>query len=83
MDTFALGLIMADRIITDGRLDAFVAERYSSWNSGIGKDIIDGKATLETLCDYAREMGEVKTVRSGRQEQLEALLNQIMFGEQK
>ena len=82
MDTFALGLIIADRIIRDGRIDAFIAERYSSWNSGIGKQIEEGKVTLEDISAYALEMGEVKTMKSGGQERLEAVLNQIMFGAQ-
>lgn len=79
MDTFALGLITADRILTDGRMDEFVAERYSSWNSGIGKEITDGKVTLEDLYDYAAGLGEVKTVTHGGQEYLEAVLNQLLF----
>ncbi len=80
MDTFALGLLLADRIIKDGRMDAFVADRYSSWTTGIGQDIIDGKMTLESLADYALAMGEVTTNISGGQERLEAIINQIMFG---
>ncbi len=80
MDTFALGLLIADRIIEDGRIDAFVADRYASWTTGIGKDVIDGKMTLETLSDYALRLGEVTTTQSGGQERLEAILNQIMFG---
>ncbi len=80
MDTFALGLLIADRIIEDGRIDAFVADRYASWTTGIGKDVIDGKMTLESLSDYALAMGEVTTTQSGGQERLEAILNQIMFG---
>ena len=79
MDTFALGLIMADRILTDGRMDEFVSQRYASWNSGIGKSITDGKVTLEELYDYAVNLGEVNTVTHGGQEYLEALMNQIMF----
>ncbi len=80
MDTFALGLLIADRIITDGRIDAFVADRYASWTTGIGRDVIDGKMTLETLSDYALRLGEVTTTQSGGQERLEAIINQIMFG---
>lgn len=37
MDAFALGLRIAVKIIEDGRIDNFVAERYSSYNNGIGK----------------------------------------------
>lgn len=79
MDTFALGLRMADRILTDGRMDAFLDQRYASWNCGIGKDITEGKVTLEDLYDYAVNLGEVKTVTSGGQEYLESVLNQLLF----
>ncbi|MBR1735656.1 MAG: xylose isomerase, partial [Firmicutes bacterium] len=44
MDTFALGLIKAYEIINDGRIDEFVKKRYASYESGIGKDIVEGKA---------------------------------------
>lgn len=80
MDTFALGLRIADKLITDGRIDKFVADRYASWNSGIGADIISGKATLADLEKYALEKGEVTaSLTSGRQEMLESILNNIMF----
>ncbi len=78
MDAFALGLRIADRIKTDGRLDAFTAERYASWSNGIGAEIRDGKHDLATLAAYAEGLGDVKAT-SGRQEYLEAILNQIMF----
>ena len=79
MDTFALGLKLADKIIRDGRLDQFVAERYKSYQTGIGADIVSGKATMGDLEAYAMAMGNVKTNISGRQEYLEAVLNQIIF----
>ncbi len=80
MDSFALGLRMADKLIKDGRIDKFVEERYSSYNSGIGKKIVDGTATVQELEEYALAMGDVKTNTSGRQEYLEAVMNQVMFG---
>lgn len=80
MDTFALGLRIADKMIADGRIDGFVDDRYASWTSGIGKDVIDGKATMESLEKYALEKGEVvDSLSSGRQEMLEAVMNNIMF----
>ena len=80
MDTFALGLRIADKMIKDGRIDQFVADRYSSWTTGIGADIISGKATLQDLEKYALEKGEVvQAVKSGRQEMLESIMNNIMF----
>ena len=80
MDTFALGLRIADKLITDGRIDKFVEDRYASWNTGIGADIISGKATMADLEKYALEKGEVTaSLTSGRQEMLEAIMNEIMF----
>ncbi|MBP5176967.1 MAG: xylose isomerase, partial [Clostridia bacterium] len=79
MDAFALGLIKAEAIIKDGRLDGFIKERYSSYESGIGKKIVSGNETLESLAAYAAELKNVGPV-SGRQEYLEAVLNDILFG---
>lgn len=80
MDTFALGLKLADKLIKDGRIDNFVAERYSSWTTGIGADIISGKVSMADLEKYALEKGDViASVTSGRQERLESVLNNIMF----
>ncbi|CCC57794.1 xylose isomerase [Caloramator australicus] len=80
MDAFALGLRIAYKIIEDGRIDKFIQERYSSYKEGIGKDILDGKVTLEDLEQYALSIGEVKNIGSGRQEYLENILNSIIFG---
>ena len=79
MDAFALGLRIADKMITDGRIDKFVAERYASYQSGIGKKIVDGTATMAELEAYALNMGDVTTNISGKQEYLESVMNAIMF----
>ncbi len=80
MDSFALGLRIAQKIIEDGRLDSFVADRYSSWTTGIGADIIAGKVGLGDLEKYALAKGDViDSCKSGRQEYLENILNSIMF----
>jgi xylose isomerase len=81
MDAFALGLRIADKLIKDGRIDDFVAKRYASWDSGIGADIKAGKADLAALEKYALDKGEVIcSVTSARQEMLEDIMNNIMFG---
>ena len=79
MDTFALGLRIAVKILDDGRIDEFVAKRYASWTDGVGKKIIDGEMDMKALSDYALQLGDVK-VDSGRQEYLESVVNSIMFG---
>lgn len=78
MDTFALGLRKAQAIIEDGRIDEFVAKRYSSYQSGIGADIVSGKVTMADLEKYALEKGDVHP-ESGRQEYLETVLNNVLF----
>jgi xylose isomerase len=78
MDAFARGLKIAANIRKDGRLGGFVKSRYSSWDSGIGKDIEKGKVGFAELEKYAIKLGEVKTNQSGRQEFLENLINEYI-----
>jgi len=80
MDAFALGLLNAARLIEDGRLDAFVSERYASYRSGIGARILSGEATLEELAAHAETMGAPALPGSGRQEYLQSIVNNILFG---
>jgi xylose isomerase len=79
MDTFALGLRMADRLIRDGRVDQFVKDRYASFQTGIGKKIIENSTNFTELSSYALGLKEIH-VDSGRQEYLESIMNNILFG---
>ncbi len=79
MDTFALGLIKAAEIIEDGRIDGFVKEKYSSFESGIGAKIVAGETNLEELAAYASELKGIDTPISGKQERLEGIVNSILF----
>ncbi len=79
MDTFALGLIKAAEIIEDGRIDDFVAQKYSSFNEGIGAKIVAGEATIEELADYAHNLKNTTEPCSGKQERLQGVLNSILF----
>ena len=78
MDAFARGLKIADAIRADGRLEAFVKNRYRSWDSGIGKKIESGKTNFKTLETYMLKKGEVTKNESGRQEFLENLINEFI-----
>ncbi len=80
MDTFALGLIKAAELIEDGRLDSFVKDKYSSFNSGIGAKIVAGETSLEELADYAASLGNTPAPGSGKQERLEGIVNSVLFG---
>lgn len=77
MDTFAHGLKIAAALIEDGVFEKFKEERYASYNEGIGRDIIDGKAGFKELEEYAYKYGVTKN-KSGRQEMLESILNQYI-----
>ena len=79
MDTFALGLRLAYKLIDDGRIDEFVKNRYASYDSGIGLKIKEGKTTLEELADYALNNPHKIIVESGRQEYLESIINNVFF----
>jgi len=81
MDAFALGLIKAVKIIEEGTVDKFIADRYSSFNDGIGRKIRSGEASLEELSDYACNMKKPQLPSSGRQEYLEYIVNNALFGE--
>jgi len=78
MDTFARGLKIAAAIRKDGRLAAFVKQRYSSWDTGIGRDIERGKAGFRELEAYMLKKGDVTANTSGRQEYLENLINEFI-----
>ncbi|MGE5613807.1 MAG: xylose isomerase [Bacillota bacterium] len=74
MDAFAKGLKTAAKMIEDGKIEKFIAERYSSYNTGIGKDIVDGKVGFKELEEYVLKLDKV-AIASGRQEMLETIVN--------
>jgi xylose isomerase len=78
MDTFARALLVAHKIKEDGVLDDFVQQRYAGYDGGVGRQIMDGEATLEELEQYAISEGEPELV-SGRQEKLENILNDYLL----
>ena len=78
MDTFALGLRKAVKMIEDGRIDEFKEERYRSYQTGIGEKISQKSTNFEELSEYALKHDDIN-VQSGRQEYLESVLNSILF----
>ena len=77
MDAFARGLKVAAKIIEDGRIPEFVKERYSSWDSDLGKKIESGNVTLADLEKLAHQKN-LQQVPSSRQEFLENVLNELL-----
>lgn len=78
MDTFAKGLKIASKMLADNYFEDFIDERYSSYKEGIGAKIVKQEIGFDGLADYALEMGSIKNI-SGRQEVLEAKLNQYIL----
>ncbi|MBI9105303.1 MAG: xylose isomerase [Spirochaetales bacterium] len=79
MDTFALALEAADRLVNKGTISAMVKDRYASFDKGAGADFEACKFSLEQLRDLAAGSGEPETT-SGRQELYENILNNAIYG---
>jgi xylose isomerase len=84
MDAFAAGLLAAQRIIEDGKLAAFVRQRYASFDAGDGKRFEEGRMSLEELAALASASGAPDVASlgrtSGKQEYLENLIMQYVLG---
>jgi len=78
MDTCARGLLIAARMLEDGRLQAALDERYAGWDGDLGRGILDGSTSMADLSERVLAEGIDPQPRSGRQEMLENLLNQYL-----
>ena len=76
-DTFARALIIADKIISSSKYDELRKQRYSSFDSGKGKEFEEGKLNLKDLYTLALENGELE-LQSGKQELFENIINQYI-----
>lgn len=74
IDAFARGLLIAQKILDDNVLSKFVEERYASYKSGIGSEMMSGAVGLKEIEEWLRKNGE-PVPQSGRQEMLENLIN--------
>lgn len=75
VDVIAKALLRAEAILTDGRIDAFRAERYAGWNGELGQAIKG--ASLAEIADLAVARDLAPKPVSGRQEWLENMLNRF------
>ncbi|MDB5440735.1 MAG: xylA [Caulobacteraceae bacterium] len=73
LDQLARALLGVEALAADGRIDAFVAERYAGWNGPRGKAFFDKNETLASLADAALRDNVTPARKSGRQEYLENL----------
>jgi len=78
MDSFAVGLKVAQRLIEDKVLENVIKDRYKSYQEGIGLKIAEGKTDLRKLEEYALGLTEIKN-DSGKLEQIKATINQYLL----
>lgn len=60
MDACACGLLLAQRILLDGRVEQFRRERYSGFGYGIGQAAAENRADLTALEQHALAKGDVQ-----------------------
>ena len=80
IDTMALSLKCAAKMIEDKLLNQKVAERYADWDKNLGKDILQGNMSLQEIAQYSLVNNLQPKARSGAQEQLENIVNKSIFG---
>lgn len=73
MDAYAAGLLVADRMHEDKFIENLQADRYSSFDSGIGKRVEDGAASLASLEEYALDKPQADLIAATRSDHLESV----------
>lgn len=75
MDVCARGLINAAKMVEENKLKQAVSDRYADWDSELGQGYLNGSLSLKDLSDLAVRQNLDPEPRSGRQEELENLVN--------
>ncbi len=74
-DTFARGLLVADKVLNDAQFSSFVKERYASFDKGNGSEFEKGSLNLTDLYNFAGANNSAIVPASGKQEYLENIIN--------
>ncbi|CAM2195275.1 xylose isomerase [Paraburkholderia kururiensis] len=80
IDLLALALERAAALVANDRLEQFRQQRYAGWDTEFGRKILSGGYTLQSLAAEAQQRGIHPVHVSGRQEQLENIVNQAIYG---
>lgn len=73
MDAFAAGLLVAAKMHEDKVIENLQAERYSSFDSGIGATVENGTASLASLEEYALDIPQSKLIEAAKSDHLESV----------
>ena len=79
IDNLALAVERAATLLENDRLEQFKRHRYAGWDSEFGRKILKGEYSLSTLATDALTRGLNPQHTSGRQEQLENVVNQAIY----
>lgn len=77
IDLIARALLNAEKLIADGRLDAFKQQRYAGWDGELGQLIHAQGTGLADIADAAIQRNLAPEHKSGKQERLENILNRV------
>lgn len=79
MDVMAASLERAAALIENDVLSSNIAQRYAGWNEDLGKKILNGDHSLESLANFAVDTNIAPVKQSGRQERLENIVNGVIY----
>lgn len=80
MDTMALSLKIAAKMIEDNKLLNYVSNRYAGWNTEFGRQVLQGDVALADLAARVQSLNLDPKHVSAEQERLENLVNRYLFG---
>ncbi len=78
MDSFARGLLIANHLLQQGKLNLIKQARYASFDSDLGARYERGALSLTDLRDHAERNG-YPNQQSGKQEWVENIINDAIF----
>ncbi len=78
MDVSARALLIAEKMINDGRFANHVKDRYSGWQGEFGQQVLAGRLGLDAVAQHVLDRNADVLPKSGQQEYLENLLNEFI-----
>jgi xylose isomerase len=75
MDVSARALLIAEKMINDGKFAQVTEDRYAGWKGSFGQDVLTGKLGLDAVAQRVLDQNVDVQPVSGRQERIENLLN--------
>jgi xylose isomerase len=79
IDTLARAALVAAALIGEGELQRREDERYAGWSGDLGRNILEGRASLADLATWVERDNVDPRPVSGRQELLENVVNRAIW----